>query len=369
MGCAATTGTLPSRPGPYADGVKERVVKTALAVAIGALWPICMALGFGGPTALLLASSGGPSYAAVKADLPNAHLVPPPGHDGQQFYAIARNPFAMKANVAYLDGPSRRYRRILFPLLAGMISPANGVPLIVAMAVVSLIGVALGAWALDLMPGAPWWLAFAMPLNPAVVVALMTSLSDVLATGLILAMFAAAFYRKIALIVVLGVLACLTRETALLAVGTIALWPDIRLRERAAIALIPTGVLGAWSLYVSSAVGAASQGLWSGEFSWPFVGWADVPFFHHMLIPLALCVLIVAALCVRSTPRSIWLFLAANVVMATMLGPVINFNWTNSVRAIAPAIPLALWVLAHDKQSSAEFARRTISHQSVAATP
>lgn len=324
---------------------QKRRLNVALAVLIGALWPVLCINYYGSPTALLHAAQGGPSIEVVHHDLPNAVLFAKPGHDGQQFYAIARDPFSPHRVASQLDLPVRRYRRILYPLLAGLISPGKGLPLVYSLTLVSLIGLAIGCWALSTFPDAPLWLPFSMTLNPAIFVSLFLSLSDVLATGLVLATFAAAFHRKWWFAAALAVLACLTRETSIVAVACIAFWPRTSVKDRLRFAMPPVLVTGAWALTAAYLMRGVSDTKGAPVFVWPFVGWIHGVGPLDVVVPAALCLLLVFGLCARGTPLPIRLFLGANLVQAVCLGHVVTFSWINSTRAIAPAVPLAFWAI------------------------
>ena len=200
----------------------RRVVRCIVVpVVIGALWLGLRINALGDPSALLSNGAKNPANALVQREIPDAYTVPGVGFDGAQFYAIARGPFAWERTSRYLDVPSYRLRRILYPLGAGALAPGGGLPLVWSMALMSLVGIAIGGWWLDALPGAPTWLPLIMVLNPGVLWSLFASLSDALAAGLVLAAFGAMFTKRVRLAVVFLVLACLTRETS--AVAAVAL--------------------------------------------------------------------------------------------------------------------------------------------------
>lgn len=332
----------------------QRGKMIGLAVALSVLWPYLMVQHFGSVSALLLASNDSVAAPIIRQDFPNLKTFPPPGHDGQQFYVIARNPFNPHEASNYLNMPARRYRRIVYPLAAWAIAPGKGDPLVLALALVSIIGVGIGAWSLTSFPRAPAWLALMMALTPPLIVSQFFSLSDVLATGLIMALFAAAFRRRWDLTIVLAILACLTRETAILAVVSLVFWPQVNWKRKAFVIAMPTLVLGAWFVTTSRMFQNGASGTDPGEFSAPFVGWLHGVDVADILVPLALLAPVVWAAAKRTTFRPIQAFLVLNVILALCLGPVINFSWVNSTRAFAPAIPLAIWALVAKGSSPVE---------------
>lgn len=308
-----------------------------------------MAWHFRSVSALLLPAADGPSV--IHRDFPHAKLFPDPGHDGQQFYVIARNPFHPRTTAQQLDNPARRYRRVLFPVLGRLLSPVNGAPLVIALAVVSIIGVVIGAIALCEYPGAPAWIALAVPLNIGVMVAQFLTLSDALATGLILAVYAAAFRKRWVLAVVFSVLACLTREAAILVVIPLAFWPGISWRRRIAVTAPAVGILAAWTFLVVRLVGVHHLDSTGGDIGLPFRGWSGVTGFD-LVAPLCGALLIVAGACRRGTPRPIRIFLILNLALLACFGPNVAFSWVDSVRGIAPAISIAVWALARRPERS-----------------
>lgn len=326
----------------------------AIAVVLAMAWPVLFASHFGSVSALLLAARGGPTSPVIAHDFPDARWFPPPGHDGQQFYAVARDPFHPKATARHLDPPERRYRRILFPLLAWLIAPGNGAPLVIALAAVSVVGVLVGAIALSRFPDGPWWLPLSLPLSPGIMVSLSLSLSDALATGLVLAAYAAAFRRRWRWAVVVLVLAVLTRETTLVAAVCLACWPRVNWRTRAAVAGVPALVLAAWSAVASALVGDRQSGAGSGEFALPFTGWLHGVSHADLAVPALLTVVLVLAACRPRVIAPVRLYLVATVGLMICLGPVINFSWVNSARVLAPALPMAIWVLVRVQEHSAD---------------
>ena len=300
-------------------------------------------------TGLIGVGPASPAYPVVHHDLPDAVEFTGTGLDGALFYAIARSPFDVHRAARSLDYPTYRLRRILYPALGWAIAPSGGAPLIWALAGISIAGVVLGAWALSRFPGAPPWLPLAMVINPGVILALSLTLSDALATGLVLAAFAAMFRRRTAVAVALLVLACLTRETSYVAALSLAFWPGLTRPRRAALAVVPAVPLGLWSLFVAHTLGEPLlQQNGGGTFSLPLVGWArSGAGAADVLVGLLAVGLIGAALTRwRRTPLPVTIYLAVTLVMVICSAPIIAQTWFGTGRVIAVAYPLAIWVLA-----------------------
>src|SRR5262245_51679689 len=77
-------------------------------------------------------------------DFPDYQLHEGVGHDGQQFYAIAREPMHLADAAKYIDRPRYRAQRILLPVLAWSTYPfGGGRGLVVSLWLWSALGVAL----------------------------------------------------------------------------------------------------------------------------------------------------------------------------------------------------------------------------------
>ncbi|MEN6608474.1 MAG: hypothetical protein ABFD60_14605, partial [Bryobacteraceae bacterium] len=98
-----------------------------------------------------------------------------PGYDGQFYRIIARDPFLRTDAPEHIDSPSLRYRRILMPVAAWLLSGGQSGLADGAYLAVNLLFVALGAWWLSQCAvlaerHAAWGLAFLAV--PAVIAAL-----------------------------------------------------------------------------------------------------------------------------------------------------------------------------------------------------
>ncbi len=150
------------------------------------------------------------------------HHVPPVariGYDGQFFYYLALDPAGARA---YMDEPSYRYSRVLYPLTARVV--AVGRPSLVprTLLLVNLIAVAGGTFALALLlrkRGASPLYAALFGFAPGLYEAVARDLSEPLAYALVAAGLAAWWWAEQPRPWLAGVffgLAGLTRETALL---------------------------------------------------------------------------------------------------------------------------------------------------------
>lgn len=323
----------------------------AAAVVLSAYWPWLWSRAFGSITALVvIGKQGGPATDSFVHDFPHGFRFAGVGHDGRYFYTIARHPFDFPLLRQRIPFTSYRYRRILYPFLAGRLAPHGGTALLLAFVLVSLVGVGIGAWAMTRFPGAPRWLPLIVAVDPGVAVALCFTLGDALSTGLVLAAFAVMFRRRWAVAALLLVLACLTRETSLVAALCLATWPGLPRRARVTLAVVPCAAYAAWALLVAhlteTSVFVAPEG---GLFTLPFAGWAQgIHGELDLLIPLALGVVLLASLLTRRpAPLAVRLYIGATTAMLICSTTAITAQWIDSSRVVAVALPLAVWVLAH----------------------
>lgn len=204
----------------------------------------------GDPTALLRIGDRSASRSFVEQDLSDPVLTPGFGHDGQQFYVIARTFPDMQNADGHVDRLRYRARRVLFPALVAPFPAGDAT--VWAMLSVNLLAIGAAGIAVARLAGrvrAPWWIGVSVALSPALVISARASLADALAFAL--AVWGAVLWRKhLWWAVALFSLAALARETSLV-VPAACLLVGSRPRERLAM-LVPFGVYGAWTLAVSA---------------------------------------------------------------------------------------------------------------------
>lgn len=329
------------------------IAAIVVAVALAALWPAMWARSNHGAEAMLGAGTEGPSSALIDRELPSAPRFVGLGHDGQQFYAVARHPFDPPAARDQLDSPAYRYRRILFPAIAGVLAPGGGRTLVFTLLGVSLAGVALGAWATSRLPGAPAWLPIAVGLTPGVGVALALSLSDALATGLTLAAVAASLRQRWATMTIALIGAALTRETLLLVAVGLLLTPGLPTRWRVASVVAPFGIAGGWALWSAHALGTPLlEG--SGQVGPPLLGWLQSDSSPRGLVVgiLTTIVLAVGAWRTRYTDRAVSIVLGLHAALMACLATDVTTSWLNTTRVAAPVFALAVWSIVRSEPAT-----------------
>ena len=204
---------------------------------------------FGGnPVSLVQPGSDGPSAEVFTRDFPETELPHGTGHDGQQFYAIARQPMHLDEVAPDLDRPRYRLQRPLLPWLAWAVHPGGGgVGLVYAFLLVGLGSLVVGGMSLGAISvtlGGRAWPALAFPLLPGGYVCLRISVADTLSVALSLLAIALALRSRWRGAILAGVLAVLAKEVAVLLFLGFALWR--RDRRSAALVAIPLAAGAAW---------------------------------------------------------------------------------------------------------------------------
>lgn len=244
-------------------------------VTLSAVWIDVQWRGNGNPVTLLQPGLEGPAAAAIAADFPQAPIPGGTGHDGQLFYAIARDPLPISASVDHLDRPRYRLQRPLLSWIAAVVHPSGGgTGLILALLLVSTAGAVVGGIGfgdLVVRAGGGAWTSALYPLLPGVFAALRISTADALAVGLALAALAAASRRRTGLASLLAVGAVLAKEPMILLLASVAL----ARRDRSSLLSTASAAAaaGAWALYLRATIPVGSEQVI--EFTAPMAGWAD----------------------------------------------------------------------------------------------
>lgn len=179
---------------------------------------------FGGsPVNLIMADTTGPATSAVQEDFPDHELRDTGGFDGPMYYAIARNPLHPTEVAQDLEWPRYRMQRPLLPLAAWALHPSGGglglVFAFFAVGLAAVIGGAVATGYLSWMWGGPARLALLFPLLPGTWFSLRGSMADALSLALALGAICLAARNRTVGSVILGVLAVLAKEPAILILG------------------------------------------------------------------------------------------------------------------------------------------------------
>ena len=331
-----------------------RIVRLAL------MGTVCMVLGAlvdlevtgGNPVGLIQPGADGPSAGAFERDFPQLDLPGGLGHDGQQFYVIARAPTDLDTLERDLDRPRYRLQRPVFPALAWLLHPSGGgyglvwAIAAVGAAAVFLAGLAAGALASHL--GGGTWPALLVPLLPGTYAALRLSLADTLALGLVLVALLLAERRRGGAAAVLAILAVLTKESILVVLVGHALLR--RTRQSIVAAGTAAAVAAGWWAALRILVDAHNSQVL--EFTWPLGGvvrslddWLAGEDWIAGLSVTGSYLLAGLALRVRGTDHPLFGPLAAVTAFSVFLGrDVVGLDF-NGPRTLGPMLVLAILTL------------------------
>jgi hypothetical protein len=342
--------------------VRDLVVPALLSTVLVAVLLVVLTVRNGdGLETLMTPGVKGSAASVVLRDFPHASLAADAGHDGQQFYVIARQPMHLRAAAAGLDRPRYREQRILLPVLGWMTAPTGGgAALVLALYFWSAVGVflvGLGGGALVRLLGgsdsAARRSALLLPLVPGVLASLALLGPDALALGLVLLAIGCDLRGRRAWALALGVLAVLAKEPVLL---VLAGWVLARGRRSLPLVLGPAIAAAGWWLFLRAAIPARGDEIKEFE---PVVGvgraishWVSTrQDLAAAAIVLAAVVLGVCALAQRAS-SPLRPAIALQLLFMLLLGPdVIGLNW-NATRAVAPLTVLAIVALASGQPTS-----------------
>ncbi len=224
------------------------------------------------PASIIYPGIQGPSARVFLEDFPNDKLPTGIGHDGQQFYAIARQPTHLSDIAPDLDRPRYRLQRIAFPLIVWILHPqGGGQGLVTATVLVGAFALFAGGVAtglLSLQIGGPVWLTLVFALLPGAFMSMRISTADNLALAAGLGAIVLSISERPRLAVSTGVLATLGKESTWLLLLGLALWR--RDRRGVYLAAVPAVIAGAWWIVLRLIVEDKSAGI--TEFAMPLSG-------------------------------------------------------------------------------------------------
>jgi hypothetical protein len=322
----------------------------------------------GDASALLRIGDVSASRSFVEPDFSFPVLVPGYGHDGQQFYVIARTVPHLDRAEGHVDRLAYRARRIVFPLLAAPAAP--GPPTVWAMLAVNLAAIGLagvGIGRLAARVGVSPFLGLAAAVTPALFMSARASLSDALAFSL--ALWGVVVWRRhVGWAALLFTMAALTREHTLVvpaACAVVALWEWRRGFERPEPAwplAVPFLAYLVWAVALGVLLGPAGSGENAtplgdalSSFQLPFQTWFEIGLFERpvlMGIVMTFGSVVAAAALWRAIPElSLWLL--ADAVLLVISAPVVAIDLLNYCRVAPLAVPAVVLAIALQRAAAA----------------
>lgn len=301
------------------------------------------------PANLVHPGADGPSAAAIRADFPDHPLPPGLGHDGQQFYAVARGPLDLDEAARHLDRPHYRLQRIAYPLTAWLLHPTGGGEgLVTAIFVTGVAAAFAGAVAtgfLSLRLGGGPLVALVFLAAPGAWFALRFSTADTYALAAALGAVALSLSGRHRWAVAAAVVAVLAKESLILV--PLGLLLHHRDRARLALVAVPAVVAGTWWVALRVLVTDHSPGV--VEFTYPFGGllsaaraWADgeAPIaMVTVVLTLAFALLVLARVGLR---HPLGPAIAVQLAFLTVLGHDVLALDANGTRMTMPLLILAV---------------------------
>ena len=276
------------------------------------------------------------------------------GHDGQYFYLIARDPWAVNGYADLADDGGYRFRRPLYGWLAGgfgLLPPRVALIGLVAWSIIGFAGATAAIADVASLLGARSWAAVGVLGNLGLWLSVQLVTADALAIALALVAVSLALRRRIGWVIATLAAAALTKDTYLLFAFGLGGWMFFEGERRSglAMAVVPAIPLVLWIGWLSSRVGGGLSS--KGNFSLPLVGlvesiseWESAgDLVQAMVAVFALGMALTFAVVTRHRLLA-WLILPW-VAVALVSSVVVWGDGNNAVRAFAPLWSLA-WLTA-----------------------
>lgn len=216
------------------------------------------------------------------ADAPKNMRVAPhsSGYDGQFYFRLAIAPFSAQESVAgvHFDYPVYRAQRILYPLLAYLVSAGRTSAVPWAMIAVNLLAVGtiggLAALIFERYQGSSVLLAVVIALYPGFLLTMSRDLTELVEIALVLGGIALILMQRDRLAIVVFAVAVLAKEMALIVPIAILVHRAItkRLKATDALLLAPVAVFVGWKMYLFHLWHLPLSLGTDGHFSLPFAG-------------------------------------------------------------------------------------------------
>lgn len=279
-------------------------------------------------------------------------LAPELGHDGRFFFMQAMDPFYLQPqdHAAYLDRPSYRAQRMLYPTIASLGGLLGPRAIAWSLIGVNILAMALGTYftaRLAQQMGGSAWLGLAFTLNPGLVSELQIDGGGVMATAALMAGAWALLRGQTGWAVAALTAASLAREVMILAPLGLFVYLIWRYRKLAHWSfVVPFVVVGAWWLYVHARLDdGLTQDLQAVDlpfrgFLQAFEGWMTTPgrAVDMAVGVLLLLISLVVLYRVKSRPSILAAGVAGMAALTLTLSEPVWSRYFDSFRAAAPVV-------------------------------
>lgn len=278
-------------------------------------------------------------------------VAPQAGHDGKFYFSQALDPFYLEPerHAVYLDRPTYRAQRMLYPTLASAGGLLGAKVLswgLIAINVAAMgVGTALtGALATSM--GRSPWLGLAFVVNPGHLVALNIDSAEIVATSALMAGILATVRDRPGLAAASLCAAGLARETMIIGAAGVVVYGIVKNKKLHRAALAPFAVVGLWWGYVrwrlndvvvqdTQAVDLPLRGFIQAARGWMSTPGREVDLLMGVTL---LFTAIVIAVRVAKRPTALGLAVAGFAALAAVLAEPVWERAFDSSRALAPVI-------------------------------
>jgi hypothetical protein len=261
------------------------------------------------------------------------------------------DPFYLEPDIhaVYLDRPTYRAQRMLYPALASLGGSLSAGATAWGLIVVNVLAIGVGTAFTGLVAmrmGLTQWFGLAFLLNPGMIVTLNIDGAEIVAMA---ALMAAVYYTmKDSLLpaVIALCLACLARESMLIAAVGLGLYVLYKRRRMPWVFAAPVFPVAAWWFYVHWRLGALlAQDI--KAFDFPFVGfsqalqrWLEIPGSAADMLMGCLLLVVSVLVVIRAvkTPTALGWAVSGFALLGIMLSGPVWLRYFDSARALAPVL-------------------------------
>jgi hypothetical protein len=282
-------------------------------------------------------------------------LIDGTGHDGQYFFLQANDPWLLNPTqgLEFLDFPTYRAQRMLFPVVAGIGGLLGPSQILWGLVVTNILAMGAGSWGLGRLAasmGMSRWLGLAFVFNPGVIFELAIDGGSLLGWALAVWGLVAVSQQDWAIGATLFAGAVLARETmVLVALGAFAFVWFSDHRPRPWLIVAPVVAVGVWWLFVriqldvlprptgADTLDVPFRGLWVGISNWLSTGGLNLA----LGILVLFCAVVIAVSAVLRPSLLAWATVGF-VPLMLVLHEAVTGGGLNITRAMAPVLSAAL---------------------------
>ena len=287
------------------------------------------------------------------------------GHDGKFFFMQAMDPFFLSPedHAAYLDRPTYRAQRMVYPLLAGGFGLLPAQVVSWSLLLINMVALGVGTWLTALLArelGLSTWFGLAFLLNPGILVSSVIDTAEVLAMLFVVAAALFLLRERLGVSVFFLTLAALTRETMLLATVGAIVYVWHKKRSVPKVLFVPFVASAAWWLYVRLQLGHLDESVQDTQaLGLPFKGfyeafqiWISEPGSEVDLIVGIVLLVVSVLVAIRAvTDRSLLGLMGAGFVLLAVL--MVEGVWRfyfDASRALVPVITIYVLTVSASRQ-------------------